>query len=198
MPSLPEYAATVVGRGLSLWVVVQSLSQLDGVYGRAGALALRDSLDSQLFYRPSELATAEFLEQRLGQVSAYARSYTRTRDGSRESEARSERPVPLLVAQEVLQLPAQQVIAFHRDLPPALLDRANWLEQPALRARHGLPVPPVADLPPAPGLPELAGMRATVTSERVGATTARDRGRRDPDQDGGQPQLDFGNLRGTW
>jgi type IV secretory pathway TraG/TraD family ATPase VirD4 len=33
----------VPGRGISLWVAVQSLSQLDGVYGRAGDLALTGS-----------------------------------------------------------------------------------------------------------------------------------------------------------
>jgi type IV secretion system protein VirD4 len=198
VPSLPEYAATVAGRGLSLWVAVQSLSQFDGVYGRAGALALRDSLDSQLFYRPSELATAEFLEQRLGQVSAYARSYTRARDGSRESKARSERPVPLLVAQEVLQLPAHQVIAFHRDLPPALLDRANWLQQPALRARHGLPVPAVVELPPAPRLPDLDQPPPSDLPVGRGPIGPRHPGAREPEEDGWQPELDFDGIRDHW
>ena len=67
VPSLPEYAATVPGRGISLWVAVQSLSQLDGVYRRAGALALREALESHVFYRPSDLATAEFrLHRSLG------------------------------------------------------------------------------------------------------------------------------------
>lgn len=47
--SLPEYAAKVPGRGISLWVAVRSLSQLDGVYGRAGALALREALESHVF-----------------------------------------------------------------------------------------------------------------------------------------------------
>ncbi|MBV9545018.1 MAG: TraM recognition domain-containing protein, partial [Chloroflexi bacterium] len=91
VPSLPEYAATVPGRGISLWVAVQSLSQLDGVYLRAGALALREALESHVFYRPSDLSTAEFLEQRLGEVSAYAHSVTVGQDGGRSSQGRSER-----------------------------------------------------------------------------------------------------------
>jgi type IV secretion system protein VirD4 len=163
VPSLPAYAATVPGRGISLWVAVQSLSQLDGVYGRAEALALRDSLESQVFYRPSELGTAEWLEERLGEVSAYAHSYSATPLGERRSESRAERPVPLLSAQEVLQLGAETVLVFHRDLPPARLDRANWLEHPALVARQGLPPPSVDELPSPPALPHLvkgAGARA--------------------------------------
>ena len=47
VPSLPEYAAKVPAAASALWVAVRSLSQLDGVYGRAGALALREALESQ-------------------------------------------------------------------------------------------------------------------------------------------------------
>ena len=155
VPSLPEYAATVPGRGISLWVAVQSLSQLDGVYGRAGALALREALESHVFYRPSDLATAEFLEQRLGEVSGYAHSVTVGQDGGRSSQGRSERPVPLLTAQDVLQLPAEHVVIFHRDRPPARAERADWRSVGGLRARVGLVVPAVPNLPAAPGLPEL-------------------------------------------
>jgi type IV secretion system protein VirD4 len=153
VPSLPEYAATVPGRGLSLWVAVQSLSQLDGVYGRAGALALREALESHVYYRPSDLATAQFLEDRLGEVSAYARSVSKGQDGGRSSEGRSERPVPLLVAQEILQLPADQVVLFHRDRPPAREQRADWRLVPALAARNALPTPPLAQLLPVAPLP---------------------------------------------
>jgi type IV secretion system protein VirD4 len=140
---------------LSLWVAVQSLSQLDGVYGRAGALALREALESHVYYRPSDLATAQFLEDRLGEVSAYAHSVSKGQDGGRSSEGRSERPVPLLVAQEVLQLPADQIVLFHRDRPPAREQRADWRTVPALVARHGLTVPPVTELPMLPPLPQL-------------------------------------------
>ncbi len=161
VPSLPEYAATVPGRGLSLSVAVQSLSQLEGVYGRAGALALREALESHVYYRPSDLATAQFLEDRLGEVSAYAHSVSKGQDGGRSSEGRSERPVPLLVAQEILQLPADQVVLFHRDRPPARKQRADWRNVPALTARYGLHAPPVAQLQPAPQLPSLASTRTT-------------------------------------
>src|SRR2546425_989610 len=34
IPSLSEHAATVVGRGIYLWIAVQSLSQLEAAYGR--------------------------------------------------------------------------------------------------------------------------------------------------------------------
>jgi type IV secretory pathway TraG/TraD family ATPase VirD4 len=55
---------------------VQSLSQLEVVYGKARAQVLRDNMESQLYYRPTDLATAHYLEERCGKQSAYARHTT--------------------------------------------------------------------------------------------------------------------------
>jgi type IV secretory pathway TraG/TraD family ATPase VirD4 len=106
--------------------------------------------------------------------------------------------VPLLVAQEVLQLPAHQIIVFHRDLPPALLDRANWLEHPALQARHGLSVPPVAELPWAPRLPGLEDSATAAPPTVVAPAAPRGRRARDQEQDARQQHLDFGHVREAW
>jgi type IV secretion system protein VirD4 len=200
VPSLPAYAATVPGRGISLWVAVQSLSQLDGVYGRADALALRDSLESQVFYRPSELATAQWLEERLGEVSAYARSYSASSLG-RHSESRAERPVPLLSAYEILQLPAEHVLVFHRDLPPAGLWRANWLEHPVLVGRQSLPTPLVQALPAAPGLPTLDSTVAGAGADKdphVPPSEARHSVSGQPHRNGYQLLLDAEAVRTAW
>ena len=69
IPSLADHATTVVGRGISLWIAIQSLSQLEAVYGRPRARVLRDNMDTQVFYRPADLETAEFLERSLGRRS---------------------------------------------------------------------------------------------------------------------------------
>src|SRR5207248_3669708 len=76
IPSLSDHATTVVGRGISLWMAVQSLSQLEAVYGKARSQVLRDNMESQIYYRPTDLATAKYLEARLGDASAYAHSTT--------------------------------------------------------------------------------------------------------------------------
>ena len=48
IPSLADHATTVVGRGISIWLAVQSLSQLEVVYGKARAQVVRDNMESQL------------------------------------------------------------------------------------------------------------------------------------------------------
>ena len=87
IPSLADHATTVVGRGISLWIAVQSLSQLDAVYGRVRAQVLRDNMESQIYYRPSNHETAEYLERCLGRTSQFAHSQT-VRDGTHTSQAR--------------------------------------------------------------------------------------------------------------
>jgi type IV secretion system protein VirD4 len=51
IPSLADHATTVVGRGISLWVAVQSLEQLRAEYGEARAQVLMDNMETQLYYR---------------------------------------------------------------------------------------------------------------------------------------------------
>jgi type IV secretory pathway TraG/TraD family ATPase VirD4 len=146
IPMLADSATTVVGRRISLWMAVQSLSQLEAVYGKARAQILRDNMDSQLFYRPTDIQTAKYLEERIGNVSAYARSQTLHR-GDETSEGRSERPIPLLSSQDITLLSDEQVIAFHRNYRPMRLMRCDWRQHPTLAKRRRIPPRKLSPLP---------------------------------------------------
>ena len=146
IPSLADHATTVVGRGISLWIAVQSLAQLDAVYGRARAHVLRDNVETQLYYRPSNQETAEYLERCLGRKSGYAQSQT-SHEGSTASEGLSEQSVPLLTAQEIKQLSDEDVIGFHRRLPPFQAKRMDWRRFDVLAQRMRMPVPRLSVLP---------------------------------------------------
>ncbi len=147
IPTLADHATTVVGRGISLWIAIQSLSQLETVYGKARSLVLRDNMESQIYYRPTDLATAKYLEERLGTHSAYARSTT-SKEGTETSEGLSERGIPLLSAQEILQLPDEEIIGFHRHLPPFRMQRADWRHHTLLQHRRTMPAPSLPKLQP--------------------------------------------------
>jgi type IV secretion system protein VirD4 len=146
IPSLAEHATTVVGRGIYLWVAVQSLSQLDVVYGRPRSQVLRDNMETQLYYRPTDLATAEHIERSLGKQSAYAHSTTE-RGGAETSIGATEQGVPLLTAQEIRQLKDEEVIGFHRHLPPFRMKRVDWRQSPVFQQRHSIPAPELPTLP---------------------------------------------------
>ena len=155
IPSLADHATTVVGRGISLWIAIQSLSQLEAVYGRARARVLRDNMDTQVFYRPSDLETAEFLERSLGRRSGYAHSES-VGEGSHTSEGLSEQAVPLMTAQAIKQMADDDIIGFHRGTAPFRAKRMDWRDFPELGKRRGIRPP---QLPALPALKEASWQR---------------------------------------
>jgi type IV secretion system protein VirD4 len=161
IPSLADHATTVVGRGISLWIAIQSLSQLNVVYGTQRATILRDNMESRIFYRPNDQETAEYIERCLGRKSDYAHSQT-LRDGEETSQGRMEQGISLMTAQEIKQMPDEQIIGFHRQLPPILETRMDWRRFPVLLDRQALPPP---DLFP---LPELAATLPPLTPQGNG------------------------------
>jgi type IV secretion system protein VirD4 len=140
IPSLADHATTVVGRGINIWLAIQSLSQLEVVYGHARAQVLKDNMESQLYYRPADVATARYIEERLGSQSAYAHQTT-AQHGGYSSEGRSEQAIPLLSAHEFLRYKDHEVIGFHRALPPFKLERMDWRQHPILQKRRAVPPP---------------------------------------------------------
>ena len=152
IPMLADQATTVVGRGIYLWVAVQSLSQLEAVYGRARAQVLKDNMETHLYYPPNDLVTAKHIENWLGDTSAYAHSTT-AKDGEDVSEGLSERAIPLLTAQEIMQLKDEEIICFHRRLPPFKIKRMDWRQHEPLKQKYNLPVPELSPLPQIADLP---------------------------------------------
>jgi type IV secretory pathway TraG/TraD family ATPase VirD4 len=145
IPKLYEYATTVVGRQISLWVAVQSIKQLDAIYGEANAETLLDNIDTQIFYRQRR-ATAKYLEEELGRRSAYSRSQT-SRDGGYETQGMAEQGVFLMTANQIKQMEDSDILVFHHNLPPFRARRMNWLEHPILRQRQAKQPPKLSLLP---------------------------------------------------
>jgi type IV secretory pathway TraG/TraD family ATPase VirD4 len=69
------------------------------------------------------------------------------REGEETSEGRSEQGIPLLTAQEIKQLADEDIIGFHRQLPPFLETRMDWRHFPILTERHAMPPPALSVLP---------------------------------------------------
>jgi type IV secretion system protein VirD4 len=137
IPMLADHATTVVGRKISIWIAVQSLSQLETVYGKSRAATLRDNMESQIYYRPSNHETAEYLERYLGRTSEYAHSQTE-RDGATISKGLSEQGIPLMTSREI-SMGDTDVIGFHRNLPPMRLTRMDWRVHAQLVQRRNIP-----------------------------------------------------------
>lgn len=147
IPNLPEYASTVCGRGISLMVFIQTLSQLDAIYGKARSDELLNNCDSQLYYRPSSQDTAEYIERCLNKKSGFAHSQS-SHGETKTSEASSEQAVPLLPAHRIKQLKDEDVILFHRNLAPIFARRMDCRRFALLRERGRILAPALPPLPP--------------------------------------------------
>ena len=121
IPNLYRLAATVCGRGISLWIAVQALSQLEALYGKHGSETLINNCDSQIYYRQSSQGTAEYLERSLGKESRFAHSQS-LYDGEEKSQGLSEQAVSLMTAQEIKQLVTR---TFSDSTQTGLLSRPN-------------------------------------------------------------------------
>ena len=155
---LPEYAATVAGRHISLWLAYQSRSQPAAIYGDKRAEILWDNMESIVFYRPAtgNRSTGKYLEDSLGERSGFAASSTE-HDGERASESKSERAIPLLTAWDIQRMGDTDIIGFHRDIPPFRAKRMNYLNLPELVRRSRIAPPDVHTLPHVADIPELTG-----------------------------------------
>jgi len=163
---LPEYAATVAGRHISLWLAYQSRSQPAAIYGDKRAEILWDNMESIVFYRPAtgNRSTGKYLEDSLGERSGFARSETE-HDGERASESKSERAIPLLTAWDIQRMGDTDIIGFHRDTPPFRAKRMNYLNFPELVRRSKIAPPGVHTLPEVADIPDLTGQSETELTE---------------------------------
>ena len=145
VPNLNHYAATVVGRGISLWIAIQDLSQLEAVYGKHKADTIKNNMDTQLFYRQSSQETAEYIERCLGKRSGFAHSQS-LHEGEEKSQGLSEQAVSLMTAQEIKEMGDEDIIGFHHNLRPFKLRRMDWRAFPRLAQRRSILSPDLPDL----------------------------------------------------
>lgn len=144
IPRLPEVMATVAGRGMSVLLYVQSLSQLHAAYGEAGSTTIRDNARSQIFYRPTDQATAEFISRRCGQTLVPTTSTHVAAGGwrsPRQTVTQGEVSRPLIPPDKVTQMDMTDVIVFVAGLPPISCRRVDWRDADSLVHATQVPAP---------------------------------------------------------
>ena len=147
LPSLPHDVATVRSRGISIWAAYQDNAQIDSQYGLYKAKAIRNNMDTKLFYRQASFETAKDIAESLGYRSDYARSQT-LRNGQEASESLSEHAVHLLTPRDINELNADEILVLHANRKPIQAKRMDWRAFPILKQRRAIPPPPFEPLPP--------------------------------------------------
>ncbi|CAE6907987.1 hypothetical protein R69927_05813 [Paraburkholderia domus] len=143
--------AYMAGYNLRLLSIVQSVSQLESVYGRADARTFVTNHAMQIIYAPREQKDANEYSEMLGTFTDRSRSVSRSnaifggRGGS--SESFSEQRRPLLLPQELKELGREKEIILLENTKPILADRICYWRDPVFTSRLvAAPAIPAMDL----------------------------------------------------
>lgn len=129
IPTLPKLISYSGGSGLTVIVVLQSISQAEMAWGREGARAMWGAASLKIVLPggsdPSDLKDLETL---VGEVELERRSYSTSESGVSHQYAREEKRV--LRASEIRTLPFGTALVFFRQLKPAIVKLSPWIKLP--------------------------------------------------------------------
>ncbi|AXL53645.1 type IV secretion system protein VirD4 [Paraburkholderia caffeinilytica] len=131
--------AYMSGYNLRLLSIVQSIAQLESVYGRADARTFVTNHAMQILYAPREQKDANDYSEMLGTFTDQSRSVSRSnaifggRGGS--SESVSEQRRPLLLPQELKELGREKEIIVLENTKPILADKICYWRDPEFVSR---------------------------------------------------------------
>ena len=147
--------AFIAGYGLRLLTIVQSVAQLEGVYGPHDARTLVTNHAMQILFAPREQRDANAYSEMLGTYTAKATSTGRSVSrglgaGGSNSETVSDQRRPLLLAQELKALSDDEQIIVLENTKPILCAKAKFFREArfldrlkamstTLNAQKGLP-----------------------------------------------------------
>jgi len=118
MRHLDTYLATVGGYGITMLLYAQSLSQLEGIYGKPGANAILSNCAHQLWYPPNDFQTATHISDIFGTKLEPNRSFSTVSRTITNKEGQLQRVPQQSVSESLQETPAflpTQVMAMPKD-----------------------------------------------------------------------------------
>ena len=128
MPRLADFSSTIAGRGLTLMVFVQDLSQLEAAYGEENAQTIMANCKTHVYFKTPEQKTRKMLSERCGKLMISDKQVTTNPHGASRTFRSLERE--LITPDEVERLHDENVIVFMDNQYPILGRRLNYLEHP--------------------------------------------------------------------
>ncbi|MGE7199632.1 type IV secretory system conjugative DNA transfer family protein [Brevundimonas naejangsanensis] len=150
-PVLAHAFAWVAGYGLRLLPVLQGPAQLRAIYGHDLAEDIFANCGVEVVFAPKDLKTAQDLSERLGAYTYAARSRSRPKGfgRGRRTVTVSDQRRPLMLPQELLQMPPTDLLVLKSGLPAICGRKIAYYREPVLRRRLR-PAPQIDPTPPLP------------------------------------------------
>ena len=127
----------VAGYGIRLLPVIQSRSQLRGVYGEHVADEIVANCGVEVAFTPKELRVANELSERIGYVGQASVTKSLTINGllANRSKSISEQRRALMLPQELMQFPANRLILLRGGIPPIIGDKIFYFKSRFFKKR---------------------------------------------------------------
>ena len=144
---IPNFASTLSlarGRGLSIWLCIQSLGQLESEYGKAHARTIVSNCSTKVALSGLDVESAEYFSRALGERTFRKRrlslhSKTPVSLTGSYTSTKAEHARALLTPDEVRRIREDQAIVIVGNRRPMLLAK-NYYSKPAFTA-HTSPLP---------------------------------------------------------
>ena len=141
----------VAGYGIRLLPVIQSRSQLRGVYGEHVADEIVANCGVEVAFTPKELRVANELSERIGYIGQDSVSRSEQLEGlfGNRTRTTTDQRRALLLPQELMQFPSAKLILLRGGIPPIVGDKIFHFKSRFFKARaFAAPVvPPIARMP---------------------------------------------------
>lgn len=141
IPDFPTTHSLARGRGVALWLGVQSLAQLEARYGRANAQTIITNCATRIALHGLDVQTAEYVSRMLGDSTIVVERESTTHAGafdmvSSKSRSRTEHRRPLLTPDEVMRIGENEAIVRTGNRYPMRLVK-SYYDEPARTASAG-------------------------------------------------------------
>jgi type IV secretion system protein VirD4 len=145
---IEKASAYIAGYNMRLLLVFQSKSQVKDrkLYDETGAQTMLTNMALQVCYAPRDDHDAKDYSEMIGYMTEKSMSKSRQvsgKGGRSESETPQRRAV--LWPQEVKAIGTDKEIVSMENMPPALVDKIFWFNEPVFTRRANLPLPRIPD-----------------------------------------------------
>lgn len=140
---IAQAVSYMAGYNMRLLTIIQNKSQLEDVYGKAGALTLLSNHALMVMYAPSPTVQSDAQEysEMLGYETVKSRS--RTSSMQLSSTSTSDQRRALMLPQEIHELGQTREIVSLENCKPILCDKIRYYEDPDFTCRAHLPPPSI-------------------------------------------------------
>ncbi len=164
MQQFEDSIAFLASYGVRLMTIIQSPSQVESYYGKAGMRTFFANSKIRVAYAANDYETAEMISQLLGTQTIIRRSKSVSRpmglfgsNSGSTSDSESEVARPLLLPQELLQLNPKKEIVLVEGYPPVKAKKIRYHEDSRFKGRlyppAAVPQVSIKERPPMPPAP---------------------------------------------